>query len=195
MTVCIQCLGDHRIHYLEMGALINCCLCMKREKKKKGGKFDDTNFIVLLYRVNISYPTYKGSKYDASTTNFTYVIESGSKSSKITLSFLSPITPTSTLRQSIPASYITLFARGELDINIYIDVNGQWVTKDPSAVLEWKYQDIGDKLKSWAVQRQTQLLFSEFNSQQNPKTPTDHGEWGTLYFVGPEVRKNILSEM
>ncbi|KAI5305510.1 hypothetical protein KEM56_004228 [Ascosphaera pollenicola] len=136
--------------------------------------------------VSVSYPTYKGSKYDASTTNFTYSIESGSKSSDITLSFLSPITPTSTLRQSIPASYITLYVQGDLNVNIYIDVNGQWVTKDPSAVLEWKYQDIGDRLKSWAVQRQTQLLFSEFNSQQNPHTPTDHGEWGTLYFVGPD---------
>ncbi|KAI5287245.1 hypothetical protein KEM54_006127 [Ascosphaera aggregata] len=135
--------------------------------------------------VNISYPILRGIQYDASTTNFTYSIRSGFKSADITLSFLSPITPTSTLRQSIPASYITFYVKGELDVNLYMDVNGQWVTKDPTAVLEWKYQAIGKGLKSWAAQRQTQLVFSEFSTQQNPHTPTDHAEWGTLYFVAP----------
>ncbi|KAI5288772.1 hypothetical protein KEM55_008985 [Ascosphaera atra] len=141
----------------------------------------------------ISYPDYKGAHFDASTTNFTYSIESDSHSAEITLSFLSPITPTSTLRQSIPASYITLYVKGDLDVDVYMDVNGQWVTKDPTAELEWNLKNIKKGLKSWAVQRKTQLLFSEYNSQQKNPSPTDHAEWGTLYFVGPKVSTSGVS--
>ncbi|TKA80641.1 hypothetical protein B0A55_01852, partial [Friedmanniomyces simplex] len=60
---------------------------------------------------NISFPKYLGAQYDASTTNLSYSIPSPSGSSsenaELILSFLSPITPTSTMRQSIPAGYLT----------------------------------------------------------------------------------------
>ena len=71
----------------------------------------------------VQYPEYLGNNYDASTTNLTYRIDTGSSNPlHITISFLSPITPTSTLRQSIPASYVTIDVQGETDVNVYMDI-------------------------------------------------------------------------
>ena len=137
------------------------------------------------YSYNISYPEYQGVKYDASTTNFTYSIPSPkSKQSavELVLSFMSPVTPTSTLRQSIPASYISVYAKGDFDVEIYADINGQWASGDRGSAIEWslatfKLDDV-TSLKSWQVKRKEEQLFTEFN---------EHGEWGTVYFTGPSV--------
>ncbi|KAJ6115546.1 hypothetical protein N7523_005963 [Penicillium sp. IBT 18751x] len=151
----------------------------------------------------VKYPNYLGHNYDASTTNFTYRIDTdSSKPLHITVSFLSPITPTSTLRQSIPASYITIDVKGETDVNIYMDVDGRWLSGDTGAQLKWEWDtmNIGDKnkkpsLQRWQVRRTTELLFTEIR---------DRGEWGTLHFTGPanaqyesgeadKVRRNFAS--
>jgi hypothetical protein len=139
---------------------------------------------------SISYPTYKGAKYDASTTNLTYSISAGGKSSsissyddlEITLSFLSPVTPTSTLRQSIPAAYLTVYVEGSFDVNIYIDVNGQWVSGNSDNVIEWGFsqqEEAGTTkaLKTWSVKRKTEQLFTEVD---------DQAEWGSLHFTGSD---------
>lgn len=99
------------------------------------------------------------------------------------MSFLSPITPTSTLRQSIPASYVTVSVTGTVDVNIYIDLNGQWVSGDRGSPIFWSLdnvvlEDENRALKKWQVTRQTELLLSEI---------ADRAEWGTLHFIGPEV--------
>jgi hypothetical protein len=137
----------------------------------------------------ISYPTYKGAKYDASTTNLTYSISAPGKASlsstddlEITLSFLSPVTPTSTLRQSIPAAYLTIYVEGSFDVNIYIDVNGQWVSGNKDNVIEWGFseqEEVGttQALKTWSVKRKTEQLLTEVN---------DQAEWGSLHFTGPD---------
>jgi glutaminase A-like protein/uncharacterized protein DUF5127 len=98
----------------------------------------------------------------------------------ITISFLSPITPTSTLRQSIPASYVTVHVVGAVDISVYIDLNGQWVSGDWESVLHSDLQRHGRpvKLKTWQVKRKTELLLSEIR---------DRAEWGTLHFTAPLV--------
>ncbi|RMZ66463.1 glutaminase a [Pyrenophora seminiperda CCB06] len=134
----------------------------------------------------ISYPIYKGAKYDASTTNLTYSIPAPSslratENVEITLSFLSPITPTSTLRQTIPAAYLSIHVQGTFDINIYIDVNGQWVSGKRESLIEWGLfqhvaPGINERLKTWQVKRQVQQLFTETNDQP---------EWGQLHFTGP----------
>lgn len=133
---------------------------------------------------NLSFPHYVGAKYDASTTNLTYTIPSPKSRNdapvELTLSFLSPITPTSTLRQSIPASYIKVYAKGDFNVNIYVDVNGQWVSGNRGSEIVWsfeetKYED-AQHLKSWKVKRKTEQLFTEW---------ADRAEWGTLYFTGP----------
>ncbi|KAL2868238.1 putative glutaminase [Aspergillus lucknowensis] len=132
----------------------------------------------------LEFPTYLGANYDASTTNLTYSIHPESTSSpvNITLSFLSPITPTSTLRQSIPASYITAHVSSDVALNIYMDINGGWATRGFSNRITWQFDrervpaDSSPTLQRWRVQRDTQLLLSEDN---------DRAEWGSIYFTGP----------
>jgi hypothetical protein len=151
----------------------------------------------------IKYPNYLGNNYDASTTNFTYRIDTdGSSPLDITVSFLSPITPTSTLRQSIPASYISIDVKGDTDVNIYMDVDGRWLSGDTGAQLKWEWDamNVDEKskkpsLQRWQVRRTTELLLTEIR---------DRGEWGTLHFTGPasaqyesgeadKVRRNFAS--
>lgn len=139
-------------------------------------------------RYNVSYAQFLGSKYDASTTNMTYLIQPEGKhlageSVKITITFLSPITPTSTLRQSIPAGYVTVRVEGNMNVNIYMDMNGEWVTGDRGSSLIWKMDNIvdtkkGESLYQWQVSRKTEQLFTEFQ---------DRAEWGMLHFLAPQV--------
>lgn len=139
-------------------------------------------------RFNISYATFLGSNYDASTTNLTYLIpksrsEYSSTPVELVLSFFSPITPTSTLRQSIPASYLNVHVKGSFNVDVYVDINGQWVSGDRGSFILWELQqqELGDSdvgLKTWKVKRETELLFSEFR---------DQAEWGTLHFTAPSV--------
>lgn len=135
----------------------------------------------------MTFANYTGATFDASTTNLTYTIfpPKARIPANITLSFLSPITPTSTLRQSLPASYLTVYVEGTFDINVYIDVNGQWVTGDRDNDIEWDLEHASPKpgstenfsgIKSWKVQRHSQQLLTEF---------ADRAEWGTLYFSAP----------
>ncbi|KAF7590514.1 hypothetical protein BBP40_002702 [Aspergillus hancockii] len=132
----------------------------------------------------VAHPVYLGANYDASTTNLTYQIDSVTSSAsplEITISFLSPITPTSTLRQSIPASYVTIHVHGDADVNIYMDVNGRWVSGDAGSKITWQYDgiDIKDRkptLQRWQFKRESELLLSEIR---------DRAEWGTLHFTGP----------
>jgi hypothetical protein len=132
----------------------------------------------------LAYPTYKGAKYDASTTNLTYSLRASGKHSSaqdvdITLSFLSPITPTSTLRQTIPAAYLAIYVSGSSDVDIYVDLNGQWVSGKRESLIEWglaEQRGPSEGLKTWRVKRQVQQLFTETD---------DQAEWGELHFTGP----------
>jgi hypothetical protein len=132
----------------------------------------------------VAYPAYRGAKYDASTTNLTYSLRTpqklaAAKDVDITLSFLSPITPTSTLRQSIPAAYLTIYVEGSSDVNIYVDVNGQWVSGKRESLIEWglaEQRGSTEGLKTWMVKRCIEQVFTETD---------DQSEWGQLHFTGP----------
>lgn len=134
----------------------------------------------------VAYASYQGATYDASTTNLTYKLSHSESLAldshvEITLSFLSPITPTSTLRQSIPAAYVAIYVKGALDVNVYVDVNGQWVSGKQESVIEWDFSEqrlskSQHGLKAWKVQRQHQELFTETDDQP---------EWGRLFFTAP----------
>lgn len=141
----------------------------------------------------MSYATYLGFNYDASTTNLTYKIPSTTldESLEIVLSFLSPITPTSTLRQAIPASYLTVYVNGRFDVDIYLDLNGQWVSGDRGSSIVWDFaqqesEDGNQGLKTWTIKRETELLLSEFR---------DQAEWGTLHFTAPSVGAKMARKM
>jgi hypothetical protein len=135
---------------------------------------------MLIDRYNVSFPEYLGATYDASATNLTYEIPSPSGgSAKLILSFLSPITPTSTLRQSLPASYLSVHVEGSFDVSIYVDLNGQWVSGDKESRVEWEYVSAAEsETKTWMVRKEQEALFTELN---------DRAEWGRLYFSGPAV--------
>ncbi|KAF1979430.1 glutaminase A [Bimuria novae-zelandiae CBS 107.79] len=136
---------------------------------------------------SISYPSYKGAQYDASTTNLTYSLPApeafaDASDLNITLSFFSPITPTSTLRQSLPAAYVTVYVEGSFNVSIYIDVNGQWVSGFPDSEIEWtlsrgKANGAVERLKTWTVKRKEQRIFNE---------EKDQAEWGQLHFTAPD---------
>lgn len=140
-----------------------------------------------MYRYKVKFPNYLGHNYDASTTNFTYRIDTDtSLPLDITVSFLSPITPTSTLRQSIPASYVTIDVHGETDVSVYMDVDGRWLSGDTGSQIRWEWdtlnvEDQKDKkpsLQRWQIRRTTELLLTEIR---------DRAEWGTIHFTGPAV--------
>jgi Domain of unknown function (DUF1793)/Domain of unknown function (DUF5127)/Domain of unknown function (DUF4965) len=141
-------------------------------------------YVLTMLRYNVSYPQYKGASYDASTTNLSYSIPSPKHSSHpvdITISFLSPITPTSTFRQSIPAAYVTVYVSGTTSVDIYMDINGHWVTGDRGNRITWTLTQSGPEggkhgLKTWQFKREIEQEFTEWN---------DRGEWGTLYFSAP----------
>lgn len=152
---------------------------------------------MLDSRYQVQYPDYLGHNYDASTTNFTYQIDTGAtKPLDITVSFLSPITPTSTLRQSIPASYVTIDVQGNVDVNVYMDIDGRWVSGDGGSQLNWQWDtlDVEDAnngtsdnnkksgLQRWQIRRDSELDLSEIR---------DRAEWGTLHFTGPDVSDSI----
>ena len=98
------------------------------------------------------------------------------------MSFLSPITPTSSLRQSIPASYISVYVHGDFDIDFYMDVNGDWVSGDGNSHISWYMQSVefdeNGALQSWQIQKDVDQEFTEF---------ADRAEWGRLHFTGPTV--------
>jgi hypothetical protein len=139
---------------------------------------------------NVSFPTYTGANYDASTTNLTYSIAVPPMNNKtaqtleIVLSFLSPITPTSTLRQALPASYLSVHVKGTSNVDIYVDVNGQWVSGDRGSHVRWELKEKavvdenGEKgTKIWSIKRSNELMLTE---------QWDRAEWGTLHFMAPQ---------
>jgi hypothetical protein len=101
----------------------------------------------------------------------------------IVLSFLSPITPTSTFRQSLPAAYLSVRVEGTFNISVYVDLNGQWVSGDRQSPIVWRYierqktsSSVG--LKTWRVKKKSEALFTQWG---------DRAEWGTLYFSASQV--------
>lgn len=76
-------------------------------------------------------------------------------------------------------------------MNIYMDVDGQWVSGDVRNTINWKRDTLKSeheklKLQRWQVHRETEQLLSENN---------DHSEWGTLHFTGPTVSFILLNWM
>ncbi len=74
---------------------------------------------------------------------------------------------------------------GAFDLDVYIDINGQWVSGDRESEIVWSYNDnvVEDVevLKTWEVTKRTEAELSEY---------ADRAEWGTLYFSGPPVSGN-----
>ena len=80
-----------------------------------------------------------------------------------------------------------MYVEGNFNVDIYIDLNGQWVSGDRGSQITWQLSQSSFNgkpgLKTWAVKRQTELIFTEYY---------DRAEWGTLHFSAPAVRKTTL---
>ena len=82
---------------------------------------------------------------------------------------------------------MTVYLTGCVDVDIYVDVNGQWVSGDRANDVVWSLRrtNMGNpaqSLKTWVIKRKTEQLFTEWN---------DRAEWGTLYFSAPSVSAHI----
>ena len=77
---------------------------------------------------------------------------------------------------------MTVYVSGSFDVDLYVDVNGQWVSGDRGSEIVWDFgeqQLSEDKgLKTWKIRRETEQLLSEVR---------DQAEWGTLHFSAPLV--------
>lgn len=83
---------------------------------------------------------------------------------------------------------MNVFVEGNFGIDIYIDINGQWVSGDRGSQLTWQlsqsaFDDGKSGLKTWAFKRQTEQLFTEY---------IDRAEWGTLHFSAPAVSEKVV---
>ena len=82
---------------------------------------------------------------------------------------------------------MTVHVSGGFNIDIYVDINGQWASGDRASQIVWDFhqQQLGkDKaLKTWEIRRATEQLFSEVR---------DQAEWGTLHFSAPSVRPSTV---
>lgn len=137
------------------------------------------DFLTKSSNYGVDFAEYHGATYDASTTNLTYSL--GGSDVRVTLSFLSPITPTSTFRQSLPASYLNVFVEGSLDVSIFIDINGEFVSGHRDSQITWDFKQSNgskhaDAIKTWSFKRATEQILTE---------SWDKAEWGTFHFSGP----------
>lgn len=77
---------------------------------------------------------------------------------------------------------MTVLVSGGFNVNVYVDVNGQWISGNRASEIVWEFgeqQLAEDKgLKTWRIRRETELLLSEWR---------DQAEWGTLHFSAPAV--------
>ena len=77
---------------------------------------------------------------------------------------------------------MTVYVSGGFNVDIYVDINGQWASGDRGSQIVWDFDQQplgGDKaLKTWKIRRAHEQLFSEIR---------DQAEWGTLYFSAPSV--------
>lgn len=85
---------------------------------------------------------------------------------------------------------MTVHVKGGFNVDLYVDMNGQWASGDRASQIVWELdqQELGDSqkgLKTWKVRRATELLLSEIR---------DQAEWGTLHFTAPSVSFESLTE-
>lgn len=70
-----------------------------------------------------------------------------------------------------------------MNVNVYIDMNGQWVSGNRDSKISWKFdrmssQNQGGNLYRWQVSKDQEQLFTENH---------DRSEWGSLHFLAPSV--------
>jgi len=97
--------------------------------------------------------------------------------------FLSPIYPTDLRRGSLVASYIEAEATSmdgkPHDVQLYMDISGEWASGDSSNMIDWSHGTAGTA-SYHKFQRSTQQEFTEHS---------DRAEWGNWYFTTTEGKR------
>jgi len=74
---------------------------------------------------------------------------------------------------------MTVHVEGSFDIDVYVDINGEWVSGNRGNQITWELSEkksSATKIKSWKVKRRNEQLLTEFGNR---------GEWGTFHFSAP----------
>jgi Domain of unknown function (DUF5127)/Domain of unknown function (DUF4965)/Domain of unknown function (DUF1793)/Domain of unknown function (DUF4964) len=116
-------------------------------------------------------------------TRSVFTLEGGGV--QLTAEFLSPVEPGDLTRQSIPMSYVLIGARSidgaKHDVQIYVDVSGEWCSGDTGQQITWApAQAGGGDLQVWTVQL------------ANQQPLTEQGQlaaWGTVVWATPSTSK------
>ncbi|KZV98208.1 DUF1793-domain-containing protein [Exidia glandulosa HHB12029] len=94
---------------------------------------------------------------------------------RIVYTFLSPVTPSDLLRQSIPFAYMSVTAvsldGASHSVQLYTDISAEWASGDNSLLVNWS-TSLGSIL-THQVQLQTQSQFTEVN---------DHIQQGSVFY-------------
>ncbi|KAF3403263.1 Glutaminase A [Talaromyces pinophilus] len=111
-------------------------------------------------------------EYTATQSIYTQTVNNAVK---LTVTFLSPITPDDWKRQSLVFSYMNV-AVASMDgkthsVQIYSDISAEWVSGDSSNVAQWKYGTASDDVVYHQIFRQTQEAWTEISDQ------TEFGNW------------------
>ncbi|EED14629.1 conserved hypothetical protein [Talaromyces stipitatus ATCC 10500] len=114
------------------------------------------------------------TSYEYTATQSIYTQTVGDKV-KLTITFLSPITPDDWKRQSLVFSYLNVSVEsidGKLhDVQIYVDISAEWVSGDSSQYAQWDYNTTDNNVAYHQIFRQNQEAWSEISDQ------TEFGNW------------------
>ncbi|CAG2115868.1 unnamed protein product, partial [Medioppia subpectinata] len=98
---------------------------------------------------------------------------------ELVVNFFTPIDPTDLKRLSLPASYISMSARSmdqkTHEVQVYLDMSGEWVAADANQVVEWDVMEVKGK---------TNLINGNFRlkDQKEFAENRDLAQWGTMKF-------------
>ncbi|KAK6217602.1 hypothetical protein LQW54_003324 [Pestalotiopsis sp. IQ-011] len=127
-----------------------------------------------------SPPVVDQTDFSYTSTRSTFVMSVGGKVG-MNITFMSPVTPNDLKRQSLTFTYLDVAVESidgaSHDVQLYVDVSGEWASGDPAAILTWD-QSSADGVRYHTFQRQDQEEFAEVRNQAS---------WGTWYWSTADV--------
>lgn len=135
--------------------------------------------------INYAPATQLSQSYSTSTSTFRFDVSGV----VVELVFRNPVTPTDYCRQSLPLSYLEIlissFSKYD-SIDLYVDVNGAWVSGDQANFISWDVATINktNPIVSHKIRRTLQQEFTEIG---------DMAEWGELYWSTSDTHNLTIS--
>ena len=99
---------------------------------------------------------------------------------QLVVTFLSPVEPGDVRRQSMPLSYVSVVAASAdgkaHDVNIYMDISGEWSANDTNTQVVWAAED-SSSVRSLSITPATPVVLAENG---------DMATWGTVAWNTPD---------